>query len=882
MDSRTPTKYYLVGFPALRRGQIRRYWAYLYLYAPMTFNAKLLSRNRLEAPQPTVAHNWSRPMKHQPSLQFAVTLFVGLLSASVLGAQFPPITTEKFVYVSSVGSAPPPVTSSTVFNTPYGVAINQTGSSLGSLSATIFVADPFNNQVLAFAPGSSTPSMVFSSLPCTISVCATSPWILNRPTAVAATPEGNIWISDTGNDVVVEVNATSGAVMAFAGVGPNNTAFGCTPPISNCPTHPNAGQNPGQFFGPGPLAVSTTGDVYVADAAGDVFLGEATSGAFGLGCSSNPAGAANCPQAANFRIEVFTSDGTFFNSWGSFCSLSSTTGVIVDSNGNVIAGTAGNTCNTSALGAIANGDGQFAYVTGITLDNSSSNVYVSDADNNRVQKLLPDGTFILKWGGLPTGSGDGQFKAPGGIATDLLDNSIYVVDVFNDRIQHFDGTGKFFSKGGSKGAFEAQFDEPVGIATVPGGVAAQCFFAGSTTSSLGSLDCSHGFVVSEQSNQKRVQYLAARVDLDNDSITDDVDTAVNTFSNDFSNAPLGFTTTGTILDRGDQTFALYGVVSPSPQDLISVRTETFGGARPLQIRICGTNATLLFSAGTGQDFHCSTPTVVTEEGPVGFRFVGSDGTVATATLQTGDSLSFSAPTSTIHDNAGNVEVFVGGKPILLSPGQTTFADTTPPTTTAAVAPSPNSSQWNNTNVVVALSATDNPGGSGVGSISYSLSGAQTGSAVVPGSTASVTISAEGITTVTYFATDNAGNQESPKSLTVRVDKTPPTVACSASPNVLWPPNNKLVPVNVSIMMNDALSGPAGFTLISVTSNEPDSGQGDIQGFVPGTASTDGQLRAQRLGSGTGRVYTFTFSGADRAGNTASCTTTVFVPHDRGQ
>lgn len=727
--------------------------------------------------------------------------------------------------------------------------------------------------------------MVFSSLPCTISVCAAtsppSPWILNRPTAVAATPEGNIWISDTGNDVVVKVNATTGAVMAFAGVGPNNTAFG-----GSLPPHPNAGQNPGQFFGPGPLAVSTTGDVYVADAAGDIALGVPSSGSgpFVLFCGFGQA--TNCPQAANFRIEEFTNDGTFFTSWGSFCSLSSTAGVfIINGNGTTtgtIAGTAGNTCDTSTPGASASGDGEFAFVTGITLDNSSLNVYVSDADNNRVQKLLPDGTFILKWGGLPTGSGDGQFNAPGGVATDLLDNSIYVVDVFNDRIQQFNGTGKFFSKGGSKGAFDAQFDQPVGIATVPGGVAAQCFFAGSTTSSLGALDCSHGFVVSEQGNQKRVQYLAARVDQDNDSITDDVDTAFNTFSNDFSNAPLGFTTTGTIVDRGDQTFALYGVVSPSPQDLISVRTETFGGARPLQIRICGTNATLSFSAGTGQDFHCSTPTVLTEEGPVGFRFVGSDGTVATATLQTGDSLSFSAPTSTIRDNAGNVEVFVGGKPILLSPGQTTFADTTPPTTTAAVAPSPNSSQWNNTNVVVILSATDNPGGSGVGSISYSLGGAQTGGAVVPGSTASVTISAEGITTVTYFATDNAGNQESPKSLTVRVDKTPPTVACSASPNVLWPPNNKLVPVNVSITVNDALSGPAGFTLISVTSNEPDSGQGDIQGFVPGTASTTGQLRAQRLGSGTGRVYTFTFSGADRAGNTASCTTTVSVPHDRGQ
>jgi len=107
------------------------------------------------------------------------------------------------------------------------------------------------------------------------------------------------------------------------------------------------------------------------------------------------------------------------------------------------------------------------------------------------------------------------------------------------------------------------------------------------------------------------------------------------------------------------------------------------------------------------------------------------------------------------------------------------------------------------------------------------------------------------------------------------------VACSVTPNVLWPPNNKLVPVNATVTVTDSLSGSAGFSLLSVTSNEPDSGQGDIQGFVNGTPSVAGQLRAQRTGSGTGRVYTLTYGGTDQAGNSATCTTTVTVPHDQG-
>jgi hypothetical protein len=209
-------------------------------------------------------------------------------------------------------------------------------------------------------------------------------------------------------------------------------------------------------------------------------------------------------------------------------------------------------------------------------------------------------------------------------------------------------------------------------------------------------------------------------------------------------------------------------------------------------------------------------------------------------------------------------------------------DTTPPVTTAVASPAPNGAGWNNANVTITLDSTDNePGGSGVKQIQWSLAGAQTGSSTVPGNTTTVTISTEGTTTLTYFGTDNAGNIETIKTITINLDKTPPTVVCGASPNMLWPPDNKLVPINVSVIVTDSLSGAAGFTLVSVTSSEPDSGQGDIQRFTLGTASTTGQLRAQRLGSGTGRVYTLNYAGTDKAGNSSTCSATVTVPHDQG-
>jgi hypothetical protein len=210
-------------------------------------------------------------------------------------------------------------------------------------------------------------------------------------------------------------------------------------------------------------------------------------------------------------------------------------------------------------------------------------------------------------------------------------------------------------------------------------------------------------------------------------------------------------------------------------------------------------------------------------------------------------------------------------------------DIIPPTTHATLSPAANAAGWNNTNVTITLNSVDEPGGSGVKQITYSASGAQTiSSTVVAGGSASVLISVEGVTTIRFFGTDNAGNVEPAQSLTIKVDKTPPTISCTANPNQLWPPDNRLVAIQVSVSVSDALSGPAGFTLQSVTSNEPDSGAGDIQGWAIGTVGTTGQLRAERSGSGNGRIYTLSYQGADRAGNTATCAATVTVPHDQGQ
>ena len=192
-------------------------------------------------------------------------------------------------------------------------------------------------------------------------------------------------------------------------------------------------------------------------------------------------------------------------------------------------------------------------------------------------------------------------------------------------------------------------------------------------------------------------------------------------------------------------------------------------------------------------------------------------------------------------------------------------DATAPTITGSRGPAANASGWNNGDVTVSFVCAD------------ALSG-------VASCSAPSIVSTEGANqSVTGTATDVAGNQATATVGGINIDKTAPSCTASASPNRLWPPDHKLVTVNVAVATSDSLSGAAGYTLLSVTSNEPDNGPddgntvNDIQGFEIGTPDTRGKLRAERSGSGSGRIYTLTYQVTDLAGNTATCSAQVAVP-----
>src|SRR5262249_34537527 len=104
---------------------------------------------------------------------------------------------------------------------------------------------------------------------------------------------------------------------------------------------------------------------------------------------------------------------------------------------------------------------------------------------------------------------------------------------------------------------------------------------------------------------------------------------------------------------------------------------------------------------------------------------------------------------------------------------------------------------------------------------------------------------------------------------------------SATPNVLWPPNQKFVEVTIGYGVSGSCSNNCSLT---VSSNEPENTRD--RRTAPSWQVIDGHhvaLLAERSGEGKGRTYTITIPCINDANRSASSrTVTVLVPHDHGR
>lgn len=164
--------------------------------------------------------------------------------------------------------------------------------------------------------------------------------------------------------------------------------------------------------------------------------------------------------------------------------------------------------------------------------------------------------------------------------------------------------------------------------------------------------------------------------------------------------------------------------------------------------------------------------------------------------------------------------------------------------------------WTNKDIVVSFSCKD------------SLSG-------VLSITEPITVTADGENQkVTGECQDKAGNKSEIEATGINIDKTPPEINISATPNILWPPSGKMIPVLVSghiteqHLANKKILVHDEYSLINSVVN-------DFGETI--------KLEAKRNGDDLdGRNYIIEIEAEDLAGNRSIQQTKIVVPHDQGE
>jgi uncharacterized protein (TIGR03437 family) len=367
---------------------------------------------------------------------WARSVFIGILFAASAFSQQYTITTivgspGNPGFAGDSGSAV-----GSQLNFPFGLAVDKSG--------TLYIADGLNNRVRKVSGGVITTVAGNGTAGFTGDNASATSAELNNPTGVAVDSSGNLYIADSGNNVVRKV--ANGTITTFA--GSNSVGAGYS---GDTGTATGA-----QLNNPVGVAVDASGNVYIADAGNNVvrqvYSGNIITAAVGF---THP-------------------DGVAVDSSGNLYVADTVARRIVKLSGGVYTTLAGN-----GNGAFGGDDGPGTQAAlnapmGLAVD-ASGNVYIADTLNGRIRKLTPSGTITTIAGtGALYFSGDqgpatqAAMYFPRGVAVDPSGN-IYIADTANSVVRQLQGTLPVVSANGvvNAASFASQIS-PGALATVFG------------------------------------------------------------------------------------------------------------------------------------------------------------------------------------------------------------------------------------------------------------------------------------------------------------------------------------------------------------------------------------------------------------------------------
>jgi sugar lactone lactonase YvrE len=295
---------------------------------------------------------------------------------------------------------------------------------------------------------------------------------LSRPAGVAFDAAGNLYIADTGDNLVLEVSPV-GVLSTVAGTGEQGYSGDNGPAIAAV------------LDSPAGIAVDTAGNVYIADTHNNR-IRKVISGTITTIAGTGAAG--------------FSGDGGAATS----ATLNLPTAVAVDAAGNLYIADTNNhrirKITGTAITTVA-GDGEQLYLndgvaptqtgldspSGIAVD-AAGNLYIGDTRNQRVRKVTLSSGLISTVAGNGTKSfaGDGGVATSAGLATPrgvaaAADGSIYFADSDNNRIRNVNVSGTISTAAGDGAqgfsgdtgpANLAMLDTPHAVATSSAGTVA--------------------------------------------------------------------------------------------------------------------------------------------------------------------------------------------------------------------------------------------------------------------------------------------------------------------------------------------------------------------------------------------------------------------------